>query len=621
MLRDANVGPLSRALALFLLPAVAATSVARAQDRIVDTVHNLSVGGPGTTRAADEDRVCIFCHAPHRTTGQQPLWNRDASSAAYRIYRSSTLDARPRQPTGASKLCLSCHDGTIALGKVFSRQERIRMAGGDFMPPGRSNLGTDLSDDHPVSFLYSHGLAAADRQLESPAALPPEVRLDHAGEMQCTSCHDAHDDRNGDFLVMDDRFGRLCTSCHRMDGWDSSSHRTSSASVGPALGATDFPHATVAENACRSCHRTHAAGRPERLLRHEREEENCLSCHDGRVAKTDLRRELDKRSAHDPRRATGRHDPEETDAGERAHVECSDCHDPHSAAPLTKSLGYVPLGPTLRGASGVTTGGARVREASHEYEVCFRCHGDRPVRRSRRVERLSDSSNLREAFAASAESAHPVVTPSRAGDTVSLVPDLAPGSLLRCTDCHNNDDGPGAGGAGPAGPHGSDHPFLLERNYSVLDGSRESEFTYALCYKCHRRSSILNDESFSGHRLHVERLNTPCSACHDPHGVSRVGGGSGRSDHTHLVNFDTTIVRPEPRSGRLEFEDRGRFSGSCTLECHGTRHVDFRYPSFTPRRPGDGGGRDRPTPRGDRGDRTERRPEPRTVAPRRRSGG
>ena len=73
--------------------------------------------------------------------------------ANYRIYQSSTFDAPASQPTGASKLCLSCHDGTIALGRVLSRADRIRMVGGDFMPAGLTNLGTDLSDDHPVSIV------------------------------------------------------------------------------------------------------------------------------------------------------------------------------------------------------------------------------------------------------------------------------------------------------------------------------------------------------------------------------------------------------------------------------------------------------------------------------------
>lgn len=151
------------------------STAVRAQESIVNTVHNLSSGGPGTVRAVSESQVCIFCHTPHHTSGMSPLWNRATSQANYNIYQSTTLDAQPGQPTGSSKLCLSCHDGTIALGSVLSRSDKIQMVGGDFMPAGLTNLGTDLSDDHPISFLYGSGLAAADSQLVNPLLLPPEL--------------------------------------------------------------------------------------------------------------------------------------------------------------------------------------------------------------------------------------------------------------------------------------------------------------------------------------------------------------------------------------------------------------------------------------------------------------
>jgi len=109
----------------------------------------------------------------------------------------------------------------------------------------------------------------------------------------------------------------------------------------------------------------------------------------------------------------------------------------------------------------------------------------------------------------------------------------------------------------------------------VRDDTRESESEYAMCYKCHLRSSILSNQSFKLHRKHIEGERSPCSACHDPHGVS-VGQGGG-SDHTHLINFDTRIVRPEPSTGRMEFKDLGRFRGSCTLLCHGEKHRDEDY--------------------------------------------
>jgi len=48
----------------------------------------------------------------HGTGQRVHLLNRDLPAASYNIYRSSTLDAQPGQPTGSSKLCLSCHAGS-----------------------------------------------------------------------------------------------------------------------------------------------------------------------------------------------------------------------------------------------------------------------------------------------------------------------------------------------------------------------------------------------------------------------------------------------------------------------------------------------------------------------------
>jgi predicted CXXCH cytochrome family protein len=546
-----------------------------AQDRVSQTVHNLSTAGPGTVRAASEQQVCIFCHAPHNTSGMRPLWNRDMSAAAYTIYQSSTLDADPGQPTGASKLCLSCHDGTIALGSVLSRADQIRMVGGDFIPAGLTNLGTDLSDDHPVSFFYTSGLAASDLQLADPLTLPPEVRLDASGQLQCTACHNPHNNSHGGFLVMPNQFGALCTVCHVMDGWTMAAHRTSSVSVAGAP-AGDWPYVTVAENACRSCHRQHTAGGRARLLILEEEEANCLICHDGSVASTNITAEIDKPYGHDPRLYLGVHDPVETPSMDRVHVECADCHNGHAASGSTPPVGYIPIGPTLANVPGINIGGAAIDHAQYEYEVCFRCHADYAVPVQGSIARQSQTSNLRLRFSPSNPSFHPVVT-SSPNPSVSLVPSVPTGSLVRCTDCHNSDTGPRAGGTGPDGPHGSVYDFLLALNYTTRDDTMESAFEYALCYKCHERTSILNNESFAWHRQHLRGMSsTPCSTCHDPHGISSTIPTS--SDHTHLINFDTTIVLPSQTTGRIEFVDLGTHRGACTLLCHGHEHDNADYP-------------------------------------------
>ena len=186
--------------------AVVLLSPAQSPAAIATTKHNLSVSGPGGVKAASESRICIFCHAPHNATPDTPLWNRRNPGATYVPYTSSTTQSSPGQPTGASLMCLSCHDGTIALGEVLNRAKTITMAGGETtIPSGPGRLGTDLSDDHPISFAYSAALASARGELVQPSALTGPVKLDSSGQLQCTACHDAHDDTYGRFLVMSNR--------------------------------------------------------------------------------------------------------------------------------------------------------------------------------------------------------------------------------------------------------------------------------------------------------------------------------------------------------------------------------------------------------------------------------
>ena len=116
------------------------TSAASAPSNVRGTRHNLSSGAPtrqstsgntSTTEAVvtaaganSTSEVCVFCHTPHGATSPgTPLWNRTLSGATYTPYSSSSLQATDIDVTAAamaapSKLCMSCHDGTIALGNV-----------------------------------------------------------------------------------------------------------------------------------------------------------------------------------------------------------------------------------------------------------------------------------------------------------------------------------------------------------------------------------------------------------------------------------------------------------------------------------------------------------------------
>ncbi|MBW7989981.1 MAG: hypothetical protein FVQ84_08205 [Planctomycetes bacterium] len=521
-------------------------------------------GSPHDLSAISSGDACSFCHTPHGAQPKTPGWNRKLSTAVYTIYQSSSLEAKVGQPTGSSKMCLSCHDGTVALTHT-----RKGSPGGVYITPGQANLGTDLSDDHPISFVYSDSLSTKDSQIRLASTLPDEFKLDRSGELQCTTCHTAHDNQYGDFLVMSNQRSAICVTCHDLKDWSSSIHEESAVSVAnsQAKHIRESKYDTVADNACLCCHRPHSAQGKQRLLHFRKSEENCLSCHDGSVAQKDLRQEFSKPSAHNVFKYHDVHDLRESVLTSPEHVECADCHNPHA---VQNTVTQAPvLSGLMRNVSGVTATGAFSNEAKLEYEVCFKCHGDNPNRIESKITRQITQTNTRLEFDPSGPSFHPVVSSGINNNVPSLISPMTVGTMIYCTDCHNSDNT-----SNVKGPHGSIYKPLLAYNYETSDDTAESEFAYGLCYRCHSRNSILNDESFPKHRKHLEE-KIPCSVCHDAHGISSAQGTS--ISNSHLINFDTTIVSSDPKTGRLEFIDTGVFSGECYLTCHGKDHSPEDY--------------------------------------------
>ena len=539
---------------------------------VVGSKHDLSVNGPASgITASAETEVCIFCHTPHFSSTQAPLWNRFDSGATYTLYASSTTKATIGQPTGDSKLCLSCHDGTVALGLVRSRATPIVMSGGvTTLPSGRiTNLGTDLSDDHPISFLYNTALVTADGQLKNPPTTG-RVHVDRNGYVQCTSCHDAHDPQFGNFLVTDSAYGALCNTCHNLPAWNTASHATATKTWN-GVGSTPWPHpassnlTTVAANACENCHNPHTAGGKARLLNSNVEEANCYPCHNGNVAAKNIQTEFNKLSIHPIALTTGTHDPTEATlvpSGTGHHVECVDCHNPHASNTATN---VVPGGVSgaLASLPAINAAGNPVTAATYEYEVCFRCHADTakgPAAISRQFANL----NTRTQFSTANTSYHPVEGVKIGVASPSLIAPWTTSSIVKCTDCHNNDTGPGNGGTGPKGPHGSAYPQLLERNLSYADRITYVSANAALCYKCHLETTVLNGSlSFPVHSLHTSgEGRTACTTCHDPHGVAT---------QAHLINFNTAVVSANG-AAPIGYTSTGTRHGYCTLTCHGEQH-------------------------------------------------
>ncbi len=523
---------------------------------VAGTAHDFSP-------AKDGGRACQFCHTPHMALADTPLWNHKLSEAVYEIYWSSSLDAEVGQPTGSSKLCLSCHDGTIAL------EANVRGGSGKtYMPPGKTNFGTDLSDDHPVSFVYSADISNKDSQIRNPQYLPEEVMLDRFGEMQCVTCHDPHDNTFSKFLVTTNIKSNLCMKCHNLYGWTGSIHATSNALVQGASDSflKDTGYTSVSDNGCLSCHQTHSAGHSERLFHFERDEDNCLNCHNGLVGE-DMVKEFEKYSGHFVGAYEGVHDITETAGGSGRHVECVDCHNPHAMVTSPAVAPFIPG--ALKFVSGVTAEGTEIEHATYEYEVCFKCHGFNSSRIESDISRYITQSNTVLEFDQGNPSFHPVEGRGVNTNVPSLYGGMDESSIIYCTDCHNSDSS-----SQVKGPHGSIHPYLLAYQYETEDYTSESRSAYELCYRCHDRESILGDKSFEEHKKHIVGEDTPCSVCHDPHGISYSQGTD--SGNSNLINFDRTVVFPDS-DGRLEFEDLGTFRGQCYLTCHGEEHDPEDY--------------------------------------------
>jgi predicted CXXCH cytochrome family protein len=535
---------------------------------IINTKHNMSVSGPGTVKATSESEICLFCHTPHNSRPVAPLWNRNDPGTTYIPYNSSTMQALPGQPDGSSILCLSCHDGTVALGNVLSRSTPISFTTGDMMPAGVSNLSNNLSNDHPVSFLYNSSLATADRQLKSPTNITPPVSLEMQ-KMQCTSCHDPHKNIYSDFLVTTTQNSNLCNSCHQRDYWTSSSHSTSTKTWN-GIAPNPWPYTTwttVAQNACENCHNPHNSGDNTLNLKYQAEENNCNDCHNGNAASKNIYAQFAKTYKHNIVGYQGVHDANEAAQVTNMHVECVDCHNPHASNNQTA------VAPAVRGSligvKGINQSGNPVNPAVNSYEICYRCHAGSPGAPPATIARVISQNNTRLEFASGNPSYHSVAATGVNTNVPSLIAPWTSSSRMYCSDCHSSD-----GTGSPAGPHGSIYPHILKRQYTTADNTTESAAAYALCYGCHNRTSILGDISFKEHSKHIVGERTPCSTCHDAHGISSTQGNS--TNNSNLINFATSIVR-NPSTGTLRFEDQGSFKGRCYLTCHGVNHNPLSY--------------------------------------------
>ncbi len=220
---------------------------------ITNSLHNLSATGLGTIKASAaesatfNDEICVFCHTPHAAnTGfpTVPIWNKATpASGSFTMYGTTVAGNSPdAQPNSPSLACLSCHDGVSGINSVVNAPgsggyvpgggfvDFMGQSGAAFtMPAGVTQIGTDLTNDHPVSITY---VDTAPR----PASLKPTTDnllgtwsgattiadVLRNGKVECVSCHDPHlgATQSTTFLKRLGANGaanagsQLCLSCH-----------------------------------------------------------------------------------------------------------------------------------------------------------------------------------------------------------------------------------------------------------------------------------------------------------------------------------------------------------------------------------------------------------------------
>ncbi|HZZ83300.1 MAG TPA: cytochrome c3 family protein [Anaeromyxobacteraceae bacterium] len=222
-----------------------------------------------TIRAANatDNELCVFCHSTHNVSTTRVLWNHAASTVT--SYNSGgTLKTSAGTPLPASmrtetKRCLSCHDGSVELGSVFNSGGQARvipMTGGALVtasgklndPTYMVGVGGDMSAQHPVGIPYAGQTTGTYNGIKSSAGpadgtvgnyyavqlggcqspsgycttapttvtngLLVNLLKDSTGGaygIECTTCHDPHNNTNGYFLrILESTGDGLCRSCH-----------------------------------------------------------------------------------------------------------------------------------------------------------------------------------------------------------------------------------------------------------------------------------------------------------------------------------------------------------------------------------------------------------------------
>ncbi len=562
---------------LILLCSVALCSAAIIQDgvaqsqtqsKMMSTKHNFSTSGTGTIKSTNENDLCVFCHTPHvpKQYAATQLWNHKMSEETYTLYSSDYLTSlsypAPNQPNSRSKLCLSCHDGTIAIGQVYNNQgyTNIQMENDVTTMPLNSpgNLGTSLVNDHPVGFIFDTGkdpeLVSRPWPWNTPVKLDPDASN---GTVECITCHEPHDNTYTKFLRMDNTDAALCTSCHNKTGWSDAAHKTSTQlfSKPDSSGST-----TVGEWSCRSCHTSHG-GEGTPYLMTKSEEQTCFAsgCHGvtGTGANTkNIQAEMGKTYTHQTTTVVNKHKNPDTETSlntPNRHAECADCHNSHRAKKGLHAVATNAVSEALKGVRGVipqyTTAWTQpttfneANPSTQENQICFKCHsynafGDAVNGVTTIIGPSGDNiTDQAMEFNPDNKSTHPVQLASSSpltANQMTVAWNAVGSQTMYCSDCHGNDIATSM--TTPQGPHGSDARFMLTGNaklwpqngsgelWSLNDIKTQPDWQSKLfCANCHSMYDGLDFKNNVHNSANHQGSDVKCVTCHVtvPHGAQR----------------------------------------------------------------------------------------------------
>jgi len=263
-----------RALAaLFLITLALAYAGAWARsaggEGLAGTAHDFTASGSGDVKGQDGTGLCTFCHTPQRGPGARLMWNHASSPNTFRWDAASTFGGTPLPQisgatyAGTSARCLSCHDGSVAIGDVAEFQGQAGSGPANLAPAHMTDfaikyqvgVGGDLSGNHPVGVPYPLGrvpnhyngvstgqaggvFAANEWQPDPSTSASANIRLyvdDGTGNIstmapgaitmnagiECSSCHDPHNRASVDAMFLRGKLagrsradGYLCEQCH-----------------------------------------------------------------------------------------------------------------------------------------------------------------------------------------------------------------------------------------------------------------------------------------------------------------------------------------------------------------------------------------------------------------------